>query len=784
VTLQAYHELIAGKRVAFQPRGFGQVDEGKLPSRLFDHQRHGAAFALRCGSSALFYDTGLGKTGMALVWGDEIVRRTNKPVLMLAPLAVGAQHVEEAAAFGIEASQSRDGSAPFSPRIVITNYERLEKVDPSYWAGVILDECFAPDTNIDVCDQFGNISTKHIESIQIGDRILNAAGVDTVSDVHRREVPYAVRVSYAGQSITASPNHPFFTLRGWVGAQDLRPGDEILATSEAVRILRQDVSSAIRSGSQDALLRSILLSEMADASTEVSGESPHSGSRSKAWPQSGGVPCQRRSSRKGRVGAHYQSQPNVESGSQSQSLPPIERDRARTFRAWGQWARHDIASVGFDGCAARQLESGICFVVGSADSRLSHSLQNRLGRYRAANRYRGGWLFSPLTRGAGCQKDRGLGSFRVDGVEVLESRHHELDRYRDAAGKLYFYDLGGTRHPSFSINGGLVHNSSILKSFTGKTTRKLINAFAKTPYRLACTATPAPNDHTELGQHSAFLGVMEAPEMLSRWFIADQTQMGRYRLKKPAVRPFWDWVASWARCVSKPSDLGFSDAGFDMPALNLHRHLVAADRGVDTGEEKNGQIRLFRTPDMSATSIHKEKRLTSIARAARLAELVAAEPAEPWIIWVETDYDADAVREAIPEAIEVRGSMAIERKEERLQAFSQGEVRVLLSKPSICGFGLNWQHCARMGFMGLSFSYESFYQAVRRCWRFRQKRAVDVHVVCADTEEAIWQVVNRKAGDHDAMKAHMAAAMARAARASEVLKTYQPKQEAALPSWL
>src|SRR5690606_12585558 len=119
--------------------------------------------------------------------------------------------------------------------------------------------------------------------------------------------------------------------------------------------------------------------------------------------------------------------------------------------------------------------------------------------------------------------------------------------------------------------GVILDESSILKSFTGKTTRRLIEAFARTPYRLAATATPAPNDHTELGQHSAFLGVMEAPEMLSRWFIADQSQMGRYRLKRPAIRPFWDWVASWARCVSKPSDLGFSDDGFAMPPLELKR---------------------------------------------------------------------------------------------------------------------------------------------------------------------------------------------------------------------
>ena len=465
MTLQSYHDLIAGKKSGFEPRGFS-ISERSLSDDLFDHQRHGVAFALNCGSAGLFYDTGLGKTAMALAWGDQIVRRTNKPVLMLAPLAVGAQHVAEGERFGIETTQSREGAAPVKPRIVVTNYERLEKVNPDLWGGVILDE------------------------------------------------------------------------------------------------------------------------------------------------------------------------------------------------------------------------------------------------------------------------------------------------------------------------------SSILKSFTGKTTRKLIEAFAKTPFRLSCSATPAPNDHTELGQQSSFLGVMPAPEMLSRWFIADQTNMGRYRLKRPAVRPFWDWVASWARCVSRPSDLGYSDDGFEMPALNLVRHIVTADRRKDSGEEKTGQFRLFRVPDTSATSIHKEKRLTSEARAEKIAAIVSAEPNEAWIIWVETDYDAEAVKAVLPDAVEVSGSMSIERKEERLRAFSAGEARILLTKPSIAGYGLNWQHCARMAFMGLSFSYESFYQAVRRCWRFRQQRQVDVHVVCADTEEAIWQVVSRKSGDHDAMKAEMTAAMARAARASSTLHSYQPDQEARLPAWL
>lgn len=464
--IASYRDLISRKRVAAEPQGFADVGSRDILPGLFPHQEHCLEFALRAGRAAEFLDTGLGKTALALAWGDAVARRTNRPVLMLAPLAVAAQHHAEAQRIGVDARLSRFGAAPEQACVAITNYERLERFNPDDFAGVILDE------------------------------------------------------------------------------------------------------------------------------------------------------------------------------------------------------------------------------------------------------------------------------------------------------------------------------SSILKSFTGSTKRKLVEAFARTPYRLCCTATPAPNDHTELGQHSEFLGVMRPPEMLSRWFIADQANAGRYRLKRPAVRAFWDWVASWARCVSKPSDLGFSDDGFVMPGLDVRRHVVQADRSIDAGEEKGGQGRLFRIPSASATSIHQEKRLTKNERAARVAELVRAEPGESWICWVETDYDADALKALMPEATEVRGSMSIDQKEERLAAFSSGAVRILITKPSIAGFGLNWQHCARMAFMGLSFSYEAFYQAVRRCHRFRQMREVHAHVVCADTEASIWDVVNRKAGDHSAMKLAMSAAMARAAQSHRVLETYDPQQGARLPAWM
>lgn len=464
--LSGYHALIARKRVEFEARGIDRWSD--LHPSLFPHQRHGVEFALRTGCAALFYDTGLGKTAMALEWGQRIVEATNKPVLMLAPLAVGPQHVREAARLGISATVTRGGPPAGGAAIHVLNYDRLDKIDPADFGGVILDE------------------------------------------------------------------------------------------------------------------------------------------------------------------------------------------------------------------------------------------------------------------------------------------------------------------------------SSILKSFTGATTRALISGFAGTKYRLACTATPAPNDHTELGQHSSFLGVMDSPEMLSRWFLADQTQMGRYRLKKPAIRNYWDWVASWARCVSKPSDLGFDDSGFILPKLTTVRHEIRADTSVNTGAEKDGQARLFRIPEMSATSIHREKRATLAQRADVIADVVGREPGEPWIVWCETNDESDELMARLSGlgAVEVRGNQSADEKEERLVSFSEGRARIIVTKPSIAGFGLNWQHCARMAFIGLSFSYESYYQAVRRSWRFGQKRPVTVHIACADTERSIYDTVTRKAGDHDTMKDAMAAAMARVSQGSKVYQDYDPRERAVIPAWM
>lgn len=463
--LASYQDLLARKRIAFEPRGLANVPA--LNPAMFPHQEHTTDFLLRSGCGAAFLDTGLGKSLVGLEWGRVIAEHTNKPVLMLAPLAVGPQHAREAEKFGIDAGYFREPPAGKWPPIVITNYERVAKFDADQFSGVILDE------------------------------------------------------------------------------------------------------------------------------------------------------------------------------------------------------------------------------------------------------------------------------------------------------------------------------SSILKSFSGATTRKLIETFKRTPFRLACTATPAPNDHMELGNHSQFLGAMESREMLSRWFINDTSEASQsWRLKGHAAGAFWEWVASWARCVSKPSDLGFSNDGFDLPELREHVIRVGVDLTEDAGEDRNGQSVMFRAVEASATSIHREKRMTLGLRAEAIAAAVADAPDAPWVVWCDTDAEADELVARIDGAIEVRGSMKPEQKEERLAAFSSGEARVLVSKPRICGYGLNWQHCARMAFVGMSYSYEAYYQAIRRCWRFGQTQPVEVHIALADTEQTIFDAVRLKAAAHEMMKAEMVSAMRRAHQNAEAKAAYQPRKRLEAPAWL
>lgn len=331
-----------------------------------------------------------------------------------------------------------------------------------------------------------------------------------------------------------------------------------------------------------------------------------------------------------------------------------------------------------------------------------------------------------------------------------------------------------------SFCGIILDESSILKSFGGKTSLKLINSFACHRWRLALTATPSPNDHMELGQHSAFVGAMPSHEMLARWFIADQKQMGAYRLKRHGVKDFWRWVASWSRCACKPSDLGFSDDGFELKPLIERKIIVKADimRDVPDGM-------LFRIPEQNATSIHNEKRLTIKARAEAVAKLASElKENQQFAIWCDTDYEADELKKQIPQAIEVRGSMTPAKKEELIDAFSTGEEQIIITKPKVAGYGVDWQNCHRTAFAGLSYSYENYYQAIRRFQRYGQQKQVIADLILSDTESALWRSIQKKMRAHETMKMQMAAAMKDEVIKKETRLAYIGDKQPTMPNFL
>lgn len=313
------------------------------------------------------------------------------------------------------------------------------------------------------------------------------------------------------------------------------------------------------------------------------------------------------------------------------------------------------------------------------------------------------------------------------------------------------YEMLGHFDPS-QFAGVVLDESSILKSFTSKTRSQVTDAFAETPYRLACTATPAPNDHMELGNHAEFLGVMTRAEMLSMFFVHDGGDTSKWRLKGHAAEHFWDWVASWAVMARSPRDLGFECDGFDLTELVEHVH------EIPSGVVQEGRI--FNGAAEGLLEQQRARRATVERRVAAAAQLVNSS-VKPWIVWCELNDESDALAKSIPDAVEVRGSDSVDHKEDALSGFSDGRYRVIVTKPSIAGFGMNWQHCADMVFVGLSNSYEQYYQAVRRCHRFGQESDVNVHIITTELDAGVLDNIKRKERDAMKMESGMIEASAR-----------------------
>lgn len=330
--------------------------------------------------------------------------------------------------------------------------------------------------------------------------------------------------------------------------------------------------------------------------------------------------------------------------------------------------------------------------------------------------------------------------------------------------------------------GVVLDESSVIKHHSSKTLQALLEAFSRTPYRLCATATPAPNDWTELGTHAEFLGIRSRAEMLAEFFVHDGGDTQTWRVKGHARQIFWRWVASWGVMLRSPADLGHDASAYNLPPLTSHQHTVE----IDHSQEETGFLFAMEAADLMERRNARKASLS--ARVQECAALVNASD-EPWVVWCDLNAEGDALRAAIPGAVEIRGADTEEVKEQRLMDFADGRIRVLITKASITGWGLNWQHCRNVAFVGVTDSWEAYYQAVRRCYRFGQKREVHVHIFASEQEGSVVANLKRKEADAKAMGDALASEVIDSVR-DELMgqgresNDYSPRKAMNLPNFL
>lgn len=366
----------------------------------------------------------------------------------------------------------------------------------------------------------------------------------------------------------------------------------------------------------------------------------------------------------------------------------------------------------------------------------------------AAQTYREGLKFGIESKVCESQNDV------IDGINI--TNYEKLDRF-----------------VANEFSGIVLDESSILKSYTGKVRTDILERFRNTPYRLACTATPAPNDYMELGNHSEFCGVMTRPEMLATFFVHDGGETSKWRLKGHAESVFWQWMAGWSVFIDNPSNLGYQVEGYKLPALNINEIVVDGRPPIES--------------NLTLTERRQARKDSLQLRCQYVADLVN-NTTEQWIVWCDLNDESSLLHSLIPDSVEVKGSDKPEYKTNAMLGFSDGSIRVLVTKPSIAGFGMNWQNCHKMAFTGLSDSYEQYYQALRRCWRFGQQNEVDVYIVISSKEGCIKKNIERKQNDFIRMQRAMIE-LTKEITKEELRQTcrittpYMPEKKMILPDW-
>jgi superfamily II DNA or RNA helicase len=382
-------------------------------------------------------------------------------------------------------------------------------------------------------------------------------------------------------------------------------------------------------------------------------------------------------------------------------------------------------------------------------------------------------ILTPLAVAA--QMKREANKFGIECEHVHEQSNDaiQITNYQ----KLDKFDLS-------KFSGIVLDESSILKNFNGHYRTKLINDCKIIPYRLAATATPSPNDYMELGNHAEFLGIMSYTDMLSTFFVHDAGETQQWRLKGHAENAFWQWMATWSVMLQNPSDLGYDGSKYNLPKLHQIQHTVDVEykANIDTGM-------LFPMEAQGLGERLKARRATINERVEKAAEIVAEKPDTPWVIWCNLNDESDMLEKLIPDAVQIVGSMDETKKEKILDDFALGKICILISKPSLTGFGMNWQHCHNTAFVGLNDSFEQIYQAIRRFWRFGQTNEVYAHFIASEIEGKVVSNIKRKEEQCDHMMVqmvnHMSDFCSKEIRgATRDTLSYIPTQTVEFPKWL
>ena len=736
-----YDTFLATKHLRDIPTGI-DVPLDNISPALFDWQQQLVRWALKRGRAAIFAGTGLGKTIQQLEWAQHVPGN----VLIFAPLGVTHQTIAEAKhKLGMDVDYVRR-PGELCRKVSITNYDLLEHFCDVNVNGIVLDECFPAGTMVETVD-----GKRAIEEIIEGDKIYNFYGEDTVVATKSREIATLVEVGLSnGEKVFCSENHPFFSRDGIIHGSNLKSGD-LLYGSAFVRGMRERYFPQTK---EESFLRSELLSFLAH---EKPGNTCKSSQR--YCPQKGSrvseeILCIRFGKSGGNEGSYSLIKSNIRPECESKDIYNPSEDSPQTSSAGGEWEANAVATKNPSGITRGSVGCRVCNISREENGRISYLLQS--GSWESiindCHRDRRIQSCGGETKIFRHEEGRQAQFIRVESVAIHQQGSPQFRARSGGKSTVTCYDLQVDNHPSYSVAGVMVHNSSCLKGITSKRRKLLFDHFTHIPFRLCCTATPAPNDIAEMAMHAQFLGVMKREDMLATFFVHDESS---WRIMDHAKEHFYKWLASWSMALRNPEDLGYDGTDFLLPPLSLEEHFLPWDDARLIADAE-GQLSIAGTQKLHGIGDRIAVRQQTVRlRAEYAAEMVKESLCNiqnKWVIWCGLDEEQNLIAKLLgDQCVSIYGSLPPEEKLRREKLWREGDIPVIVTKAKIFGWGVNWQHCSNAIFLGMNDSLELFFQTVRRLWRYGQQHPVTTHIVLSEHERPIWENVQRKEKEANTM---------------------------------